>query len=72
MRAIVGVAVAVVEGQSHQSVLPPTDIFIEEYMEDVIQEFDLQIDLGKHKADDSVSLFARKKGKWLNTIERKH
>ncbi|KAL3787001.1 hypothetical protein ACHAWO_008114, partial [Cyclotella atomus] len=54
------IAVAVVEGQSHQSVLPPTDI-IEEYMEDVIQEFDLQIDLGKRKADDSVSLFARNK-----------
>jgi hypothetical protein len=71
MHSVIGVAVAVVEGQSHQSVLPPTDI-IEEYMEEVIQEFDLQIDLGKHKADDSVSLFARKKGRWFNTIECEH
>jgi hypothetical protein len=72
MRAIVGVAVAVVEGQSHQSVLPPTDI-IEEYMEDVIHKFDLQIDLGKRKADDSVYLYLlAKKGKWLNTIECEH
>jgi hypothetical protein len=63
VRAVIGVAVAVavVEGQSHLSVLPPNDIIDEEYTEDVIQEFDLQIDLGKRKADDSVSLFARKK-----------